>query len=70
MLRESVVLIRIKMLLDLVMVGAVILAVESHFVYPPHFTFLSSFLLAMVGSLVTWLLCARAFGLYGDQTPA
>lgn len=66
MLRESVILVRIKMLLDLITVGVIILAVENHFVYPPRFTFLSSFLLAMFGSLITWLLCARAFGLYGD----
>lgn len=66
MLRESVILIRVRMFLDLLLVGAIILAVENHFTYPPRFSFLSSFVLAGAGNLLTWFLCARAFGLYGD----
>lgn len=66
MLRESVVLIRCKMFLDLLMVGTVVSAVENYFVYLPRLSFLSPFTLALAGNLLTWLFCARAFGLYGD----
>ncbi|QEC57322.1 undecaprenyl-phosphate glucose phosphotransferase [Flavisolibacter ginsenosidimutans] len=66
MLRESVVLIRVKMFLDLLMIGTIILGVENYFVYPPRLSFLSTFSLALLGNLVTWLLCARSFGLYND----
>lgn len=59
-------MVRVKMLLDLVVISAIILTVENRFVYPSHVRFSSFFLLVWFGNLATWFLCARSFGLYAD----
>src|SRR4051812_10183653 len=66
MLRESVVLVRSKMLLDLALLNAIILIIQTTFIHPGNFLSSSHFLLVLLTNMITWLSCARAFGLYGD----
>lgn len=66
MFRESMILVRVRMLLDMVMLGGIVVGVKSHFVYPNYSLLFSPFLLVTVACLVTWFVCARSFGLYGD----
>lgn len=66
MLRESVILVRAKMIMDLAFLNAIIIGVQSHFNLPDTVNAFSPFLLVLLTSTVAWLFCARAFGLYGD----
>lgn len=66
MFRESVILIRARMILDLVLLGAIIIGVKSHFVYSNQSFSFTPFLFVVLANLITWLVCARSFGLYGD----
>lgn len=66
MLKESVILIRSKMLVDLVMLSAIILIVQSNYTGQGESLIYSPFFGVVVTNVITWLLCARSFGLYGD----
>ena len=66
MLRESVILIRSKMAIDLLLTGFIIAAVQSNFHYTDSFLFSPYFLLVVFANMLTWHWCAKAFGLYKD----
>lgn len=66
MLRESVILVRSKMIMDLLLLVAIVLLVQSKYVHPENLMLFSPFLLVLLSHVVVWFLCARAFGLYGD----
>jgi putative colanic acid biosynthesis UDP-glucose lipid carrier transferase len=54
------------MVLDLLLLGAIILTVQSNYTATNEFSFFSPFLSVIVTNMITWVLCARSFGLYGD----
>jgi len=66
MLKESVILIRSKILVDLLLLGAIIATVQSIFHLQQGSLIYSPFFGVIVTNVITWFVCARAFGLYGD----
>ncbi|HUC81328.1 MAG TPA: undecaprenyl-phosphate glucose phosphotransferase [Flavisolibacter sp.] len=66
MLKESVILIRSRILLDLLLMGVILLAVESNFTKPEDIFTFSPFLAVIATNLLTWFVCGRSFGLYTD----
>ena len=66
MLKESVILIRSKILVDLIMIGTIIAIIQSIFHLEGGSLIYSPFFAVIVTNILTWFVCARAFGLYGD----
>jgi putative colanic acid biosynthesis UDP-glucose lipid carrier transferase len=66
MLRESLILIRAKMAIDLLLIDFIIAAVQTNFVQLEASLFKPHFLVIVFANMVTWLWCAKAFGLYKD----
>lgn len=67
MLRESAILIRSKMIMDLILLTAIVFFVQSDYIHPESLMLFSPFLLVLLSHMVVWIVCARSFGLYGDM---
>lgn len=66
MLKESLILVRAKMLLDLLLLGLIISFVRHQLISPLAPTEISPLVLVLLTNMITWLICARSFGLYSD----
>ena len=66
MLRESKVLIRTKMFADVFLLVAIVLCFQTRFTTPETLLSDAFLFFILLANVLTWLICARAFGLYGD----